>query len=157
MTGQFGVAWVFSYVSNGQDTRIEVSSSFATSLFSKICFLKTISFWNSHQFMLLNTLFILIGFPWWLSGKESICNTGATEDSFSPWVRKISWRRKWQPTSVFLLGESHGQRSLAGYSLWGHKEYDTTEWLNNNNISFLFCYLIFMIQNHYRWWLQPWN
>ena len=36
------------------------------------------------------------------------------------WVRKISWRRKWQPNPVFLPGESHGQRSLAGYSPWGH-------------------------------------
>ena len=47
----------------------------------------------------------------------------------SPWVRKIPWRRKWQPTPVFLPGEFHGQRSLAGYSPWGHKESDTTEWL----------------------------
>ena len=37
---------------------------------------------------------------------------------FDSWVRKIPWRRKWQPIPVFLLGESHGQRSLAGYSLW---------------------------------------
>ena len=37
--------------------------------------------------------------------------------------------RKWQPTPVFLPGKSHGQRSLVGYSLWGHKELDTTEWL----------------------------
>jgi len=42
---------------------------------------------------------------------------------------KILWRRKWQPTPVFLPGESHGQRSLAGYSLWGHKESDLTEQL----------------------------
>ena len=35
---------------------------------------------------------------------------------FDPWVKKILWRRKWQPTPVFLLGESHGQRSLVGYS-----------------------------------------
>ena len=34
---------------------------------------------------------------------------------FNPWVRKIPWRRAWQPTPVFLPGESHGQRSLAGY------------------------------------------
>ena len=40
---------------------------------------------------------------------------------FSPWVRKIPWRRKWQPTAVFLPRKSHGQRSLAGYSPWGHK------------------------------------
>ena len=37
------------------------------------------------------------------------------------------WRRKWQPTPVFLPGESHGQRRLADYSPWGHKEMDTTE------------------------------
>ena len=41
---------------------------------------------------------------------------------FNPWVRKISWRRAWQPTLVFLPGEFHGQRSLVGYSPWGHKE-----------------------------------
>ena len=52
---------------------------------------------------------------------------------FDPWVRKISWRRKWQPTPVFWPGKSHGQRSLVGHSPWGHKESDTTRWLNNNN------------------------
>ena len=45
-------------------------------------------------------------------------------------VRKILLRRKWQPTPVLLPGKSHGQRSLVGYSLWGHKESDTTEWLH---------------------------
>ena len=40
---------------------------------------------------------------------------------FNPWVRKNPWRRKWQPTSVFLPGKSHRERSLVGYSLWGHK------------------------------------
>ena len=38
---------------------------------------------------------------------------------FDPWVGKIPWRRKWQPTPVFLPGKFHGQRSLVGYSLWG--------------------------------------
>ena len=52
------------------------------------------------------------------------------------WVRSlggegsIPWRRKWQPTPVFLPGESHGWRSLAGYSPWGRKESDTTERLH---------------------------
>ena len=41
---------------------------------------------------------------------------------FDPWVRKILWRRKWLPTPVFLPGESNGQRSLAGYGPWGHKD-----------------------------------
>ena len=42
-------------------------------------------------------------------------------------VRKILWRREWLPTLVFLPGKSHGQRSLVGYSPWGHKKSDTTE------------------------------
>ena len=46
---------------------------------------------------------------------------------FDPWVGKIPWRRKWPPTPGFLPGESHGQRSLGGYSPWGCKESDTTE------------------------------
>ena len=49
------------------------------------------------------------------------------EIGFDPWVERIPWRREWQRTLVFLPGESHGQRSLAGSSLWGHKESDTTE------------------------------
>ena len=63
--------------------------------------------------------------PWWLSGKESACQCGRC--GFSPWVGKIPWRRKWQPTPVFLPGKSHGQRSLVGYSPWGCKEWDMTE------------------------------
>ena len=46
---------------------------------------------------------------------------------FDPWVGKSLWRRKWQQAPVFLPGESHGQRSLEGYSPWGHKGSDTTE------------------------------
>ena len=46
---------------------------------------------------------------------------------FDPWVGKIPWRRKWQPTPVFMPGESHGQRSQVGYRPWGCKESDTTE------------------------------
>ena len=47
------------------------------------------------------------------------------ETWFDPWVGKIPWRRKWQSTPLFLPGESDGQRSLVGYSLWGRKESDT--------------------------------
>ena len=50
----------------------------------------------------------------------------AENAEFSSWVRKIPWRREWQPTPVFLPGKSHGQRSLMGYSPWGHKELDMT-------------------------------
>ena len=49
---------------------------------------------------------------------------------FDPWVGKIPWRRKWQPTSVLLPWKSHGRRSLVGYSPWGCKESDMTKQLN---------------------------
>ena len=59
------------------------------------------------------------GFPGGTSGKESTYQW--TRCGFEPWVGKISWRRKWQPTPVFLFGEFHGQRSLLGYSARGHR------------------------------------
>ena len=49
---------------------------------------------------------------------------------FNPWVGKISWRRKWQPTPVIFPGKSHGWRSLVGYSSWGRKQSDTAEQLH---------------------------
>ena len=63
--------------------------------------------------------------PWWLRGCMQ-CG----RPWFDPCVGKIPWRRKWQPTPVSLPGKFHGQRSLAGYSPWGHKESDTIEWLH---------------------------
>ena len=54
------------------------------------------------------------GFPGSSAGKESACQ--CRRHGFIPWVGKIPWRRKWQPTPVFLPGKSHRQRNLAGYS-----------------------------------------
>ena len=69
-----------------------------------------------------------LGLPRWLSGEESACQCRRHRRCrFYPWVRKIPWRRAWQPTPVFLPGKSHRQRSLSGYSPWGCKESDTTE------------------------------
>ena len=66
------------------------------------------------------------------SGKESACQ--CRRCGFSPWVGKMPWRRKWQPTPVLVPGEPHGQRSLVGYSPRGH-ESDTTERLANSDES----------------------
>ena len=60
-----------------------------------------------------------LGLPWWLSGKELTYQ--CRKHGLDPWIRKIPWRRERQPTPVFLPGKSHGQRSLLGYSPWGHK------------------------------------
>ena len=73
----------------------------------------------------------LAGFPWWLSAEEHVCQCRRCKRSgFHPRVGKIPWRRKWQPTPVFLSGKSPGQRSLEGYSPWGLKESDMTERLS---------------------------
>ena len=74
-----------------------------------------------------------MGFPDGTSGKESTCQCrGHKRHGFDPWVGKIPWRRAWQPTPVFLPGESHGQKSMEGYSPWGHKELDMTELLSTH-------------------------
>ena len=62
------------------------------------------------------------------SGKEPTCQSRRQRKrKFNPWVRKIPWRRKWQPTPIFLPEEFHGQRSLTVYCRWGHIEWDMTE------------------------------
>ena len=79
-------------------------------------------------FILLDWVYCLCGLPWWLRGSSVCLRYG--RPGFDPWVRKIPWRSKWQPTPVFLPGESHGQRSLVGYSPRGCKESDMTERLH---------------------------
>jgi len=71
-----------------------------------------------------------MGFPGGSSGKELTCQCRRCKrHRFSPWVRKIPWRRAQQPAPVFLPGESHGQGSLV-YSPWGHRELNMTERLS---------------------------
>ena len=61
-------------------------------------------------------------FPGGTGGKEPVCQ--CKRGGFNPWAGKISWRRKWQPTQVFLPRKSHGHRSLVSYSPWDHKYLD---------------------------------
>ena len=68
-----------------------------------------------------------MGFPGGASDKEPAVNAGNKRCRLDPWVGKIPWWGARQPTSVFLPGEFHGQRSLVGYSPQGHKELDMTE------------------------------
>ena len=76
--------------------------------------------------------------------KNPLGNARDTRDvGLDPWVGKISWSRKWQPTLVFLPGESHGQRGLASYSSWSFKELDTTEHTHTviRDVGHIFMYL----------------
>ena len=75
----------------------------------------------------------VLSFPGGTSGKESTCQARRCRRcGFNPWVRKIPWRRKWQPTPVFLPGKFHGQRSLTDYSPWDCKESDMAKQLNTH-------------------------
>ena len=101
-----------------------------------------------------------------LSDKESACQWRRW--GFNPWVRKIPWRRKWQPSPVFLPGKSHGQRSLAGYNPWCCKESD---WVHihththrdkHTNVDYgkfkLIYSLVALVQNVYgKCYLKQWN
>ena len=67
-------------------------------------------------------------YPDVLSSRESTCQCRRHRRCrFKPSIGKIPWRRKWQPTPVFLPGKFHGQRSLVDYSPWGHEESNMTE------------------------------
>ena len=75
-----------------------------------------------------------ITLPGNLNGKKSACQCRRhRRHEFNPWLRKIPWRRKWQPTPVFFPEEFHGQRSLAVYSPWGRKQLDITECLSHTH------------------------
>ena len=84
----------------------------------------------------------MMGFPSGLDGGLQCRRRG-----FDPWVRKILWRREWQPTPVFFPRKFHGPRSLVGYSPWGHKESDTTEQLTWKKINFHVLFYFFKESN----------
>ena len=76
------------------------------------------------------------GFPNGTRGEESTCQCKRhTRHRFDPWIGKIPWRKKWQPSPVFLPGEPHGHRSLASYSLWSQRELDMPEQLTPSQAS----------------------
>ena len=88
--------------------------------------------WMGEKLLLTSSFFFfndsLVGLLWWLSGHQRICLLVRRHkrSEFDPWVGKIPWSRKWQPTPIFLPGKSPGQRSLVGYSPWDHTESDMT-------------------------------
>ena len=108
-----------------------------------------------------------LGFLGGANGKGSACQCRICKrHGFDPQVRKIYLRRSWQPTPIFLPGESHRQRSLEGHSPWGHKGWDTTEVTQHahthtvelqccvnfcctaKRLSFIYVYILFNILFH---------
>ena len=99
-----------------------------TAITSHIYWLVCVCVWWEH----LRSVFLVTirGFPGGARGKVRAWQGGDLRSGFNPGVRKIPWRRNWQPTSVFLSEKSHGQRVQEGYSSWGCKEWDPSEWLS---------------------------
>ena len=65
--------------------------------------------WRATVHGVAETERLTLGLPWWFSGKESAFQY--RRGKFNSWVEKIPWRRKLQPTPVFLPGKPHGQRA----------------------------------------------
>ena len=120
------VIWSPSLVTTGNRYGLLSNRSVALGNSSEYCITKDVELIN-----IWIRVWSKIGLPWWLSCKELTCLEGRHgRHKFNPWVRKIPWRRKWQPIPLFLPGKSHGWRRLVGYSPWGHKESDMSEQLS---------------------------
>ena len=91
-------------------------------------------------------MFHCVVFPGRTVEKSPAANTGdGKRCGFNPWVGKIPWRRKWQPTPEFLPGKSHGQRSLVGSSPWGRTESHMAGWLSTAHTAFRGAHTVFRI------------
>ena len=98
-------------------------------MFNVVCSVHSIMHEGLPELLFVNMIFI-----WPPLVAQTLKNLlQCRRPGFDSWVRKIPWRRIWQPTPVFLPEESHGQRSLAGYSPRGRKESDTTEQLKGSS------------------------
>ena len=99
------------------------------------------------------------GLPRWLDGEESACQCRRL--GFDPWAGKTHWRRKWQPSPVFLSEKSHGQRSPLNYIV--HRVTKSQEWghtrdADSKTRSSTSCYYYYLIQKvAEKCWKQNWN
>ena len=116
------------------------------------------------QLMLHNLLFYMYqispkGIPRGHNGKESTCQCRRYKRHvFNHCVKKISWRRKWQQTPLFLPGKLHWQKNLVGYSLWGYKEWGMTERLSPHTHTSTHTHTLFACKlNKQGDSIEPWH
>ena len=120
-----GRAYRLNWIINCRTLRI-LYACYRHISFHEVCVIHTVVGWCAQnlicllpKYMYLSLTLSAMGVPRRLSGKEPAWQCRRL--GFDPWVRKIPWKRKWQPTPVLLPGKSHGRRNLAGYTPWGHK------------------------------------
>ena len=139
-------SWKLRGVDKNRSYKISVTRGVMYNMISMIntdvCYIRKLREYIPRVILITNknvfsiSLMLYLWLPMWFSGKECVCQ--GRRCGFDSWVRKIPWRRKWQPTPVFSPGTSHGQGSLRGYRPWGRKE--SQQRLNSNN-------------NVDRWWM----
>ena len=95
--------------------------------------------------ILMHVLVYMPGFPWWLR-RWSVCLQGG-RPGFNPWVGKIPWRRKWQPTPVLLPRKSHGRRSLVQAAVHGVAKSQA----QLSDFTFTFSGCMWNLEKWYRW------
>ena len=108
-----------------------------------------------HQKRNLQSNILNMELLWWLRSKESTCQY--RRHGFNLWVRKMPWRRKWQPTLVFLPRKSYGQRSLVGQSMESQRvghDWMTIKYLNID-AKILNKILAYQIQQHIKKIIHP--
>ena len=115
IAGRFFTSWAtreaLLYINYGCISQVNIEPAWLMSLA-----------WNIKKSYWLASPWISKGRPKWHRGKKSTCQwRRQRRHRFDSCVRKIPWRRTWQPTPVHLPGKFHGQRSLSSYSPWGHK------------------------------------
>ena len=105
----------------GTEILLKQQLEYFSAVWSWLCRLANTYFVLCDSYMCLRYYVIIVstGFLGGASGKESACQ--CRRHGFDPWVGKIPWRRKWQPTPVFLPGKSPGQRNVVSYSPWACK------------------------------------
>ena len=126
---QTGTEWQYTlHIQHNQKTHIFPKDRQDTLLDLEMCGF-FLFFFNEYFYIFSTPSFLFIfDFPDGSSGKEPTCQSRTFRRCrFNPWVGKIPWMRKWQPTPIILSGKSHGQWSLVGYSSYSCKESDTTE------------------------------
>ena len=118
--------------------------------FTNVAYIRSSFLFMAEKHCIVCIYIYVYGLPWWLRW-ESIC-LQCGRPRFNPWVGKISWKRKWQPTPIFFPRKSHGWRNLVGYSPWCHRV--GYHWATSLSLSYIYnIYMPHIVYASVCWWI----